>query len=222
MAIEHLIRALQPFGQVRLFKKGSTLLFQGEVPRKSYVVLSGFVRAYSINSSGEELVVAFFCKGDILPLPWLFNTTSNTLFYYDAIGDVRVLAVSKEDFHTVLRSKAEYMQAMLEFQNKQYTSLLLRITGLEQSRAIEKIAFTFYYLMFRYGIEKKPDCYFVDMKLSQAMVANLVGLTRESTTRNIGQLKRKGVISYHHSKYTVHKKKLENFIGEDSFRELSL
>ena len=209
-------------GNIRLFKKGSTLLFQGEIPQRAFVILDGFVKMYSINSEGEEMVVSFFCKGDIIPLPWLFGATNNTLFYYDALTDARVLAISKDDFQNQLKSKPEYQWSLIEFQNKQYTSLLLRITGLEQSRAVEKVAFTLYYLMFRYGVEKAPDVFFVDMKLSQSAVANLVGITRESTTRNLILLKDKGIISYENSKYTIYKNKLENFIGEDSFRELNL
>ncbi len=220
--MEDFLRSLQPLGSIRLFKKGSTLLFQGEIPQKALVILDGFVKVYSINSAGEELVVSFFCKGDVIPLPWLFGTTTNTLFYYDAITDVRVLAVSKADFHTQLESDTKYLKSVIEFQNKQYTSLLLRVTGLEQSRAVEKVAFTLYYLMFRYGIEKTPGVFFVDMKLSQSVVANLVGITRESTTRNLTLLKKKGIITYQNSKYTIYKNKLENYIGEDSFRELSL
>jgi cAMP-binding proteins - catabolite gene activator and regulatory subunit of cAMP-dependent protein kinases len=220
--MEEFLRSLQPLGNIRPFKKGSTLLFQGEIPQRALVILDGFVKAYSINSNGEESVVSFFCKGDVIPLPWLFGTSSSTLFYYDAATDVRVLAVSKSDFHAQLQSDQKYLTGMIEFQNQQYTSLLLRITGLEQSRAIEKVAFTLYYLMFRYGIEKTPGAFFIDMKLSQSAVANLVGITRESTTRNLVLLKKKGIITYQNSKYTIHKTKLENFIGEDGFRELSL
>lgn len=220
--MEEFLKSLQPYGTIRTFKKGSTLLFQGEIPQRAFVILSGFVKVYSINSSGEELVVSFFCKGDVIPLPWLFGTTTNTLFYYDAITDMRVLALSKSDFHTQLSSSTQYLNDMLAFQNKQYTSLLLRITGLEQNRAVEKVAFTLYYLLFRYGVEKKPDLYFIDMKLSQSTVANLVGITRESTSRNLTLLKTKNIITYQNSKYTINKRKLENFIGEDSFRELNL
>lgn len=220
--MEEFLRSLQSVGTIRLFKKGSTLLFQGEIPQKALIILDGFVKAYSINSAGEEMVVSFFSKGDVIPLPWLFGTTTNTLFYYDTITDVRLLTVSKDDFHTQIKSNPQYLSDMLTFQNKQYTSLLLRITGLEQSRSVEKVAYTLYYLMFCYGVEKTPDAYFVDMKLSQSTVANLVGITRESATRNLVLLKKKGIITYQNSKYTIYKKKLENYIGEDSFRELSL
>ena len=111
---------------------------------------------------------------------------------------------------------------MLRFVGNQYTALLLRITGLEQSHAIEKIGFTLYYLLFRYGTEKRAGVYTINIKLTQLMIANLVGLTRESSTKNLKVLKEKGIISYTRSTYKVNKLKLEQFLDEDSFRDLEL
>jgi len=220
--MEELLRRLHPVSLPRLVKKGSNILFQGEIPRKAYIIRDGVVRAYTITSSGEERIVAFYSKGDVLPLSWLLGETTNALFYYDALSDVRLMTVEKADFLDCVMNDKTLLANMLTFVSNQSTSLLLRITGLEQSRAIEKIGFTLYYLMFHYGIEKKPGCYTVNVKLSQLMVANLVGLTRESTTKNLKILKNKGVIEYDHSSYVIYKAKLESFLGEDSFRDLKL
>ncbi|MES2630667.1 MAG: Crp/Fnr family transcriptional regulator [Patescibacteria group bacterium] len=216
------IEDLRDVSQIRSFKKGSAILFQGEIPRKAFIVRDGVVRAYTVKTSGEESTVALFTKDDILPLTWLLETTSNSIFYYEALSDVRTLCVSKEDFHKVMSSDKEHLGKMLRYINKQYTAMLVRITGLSQSRAIEKICFTFYYLLFRYGIEQADGIHKIDLNLSHLMIANLTGLTRESTTTNLRVLKEKGIISYTRSSFSVNKRKLENFIGEDSFREVSL
>lgn len=220
--MEELLRRLHPVSLPRLVKKGSNILFQGEIPRKAYIIRDGVVRAYTITSSGEERIVAFYSKGDVLPLSWLLGETTNALFYYDALSDVRLMTVDKTDFLDCIMNDKTLLVNLLSFVSNQSTSLLLRITGLEQSRAIEKIGFTLYYLLFHYGIEKEPGFYTVNIKLSQLMVANLVGLTRESTTKNLKILKNKGVIDYDHSSYMIHKAKLESFLGEDSFRDLKL
>ena len=220
--MDTLLQKLKPVSLPRLIKKGSNVLFQGEIPRKAFIIREGVVRAYTITSTGEERIVAFYSKGDILPLSWLLGDTTNSLFYYDAVSDVRLLTVSKEDFHKIVMKDTELLAGLMRFLSNQYTALLLRITGLEQSRAIEKIGFTLYYLLFRYSVEKTPGVYAVNIKLSQIMIANLVGLTRESTTKNLKVLKDKGIIEYDHSTYTINKVKLENFLGEDSFRDMSL
>lgn len=220
--MEDLIARLKPLSQIRLYKKGSTILFQGEIPRKAFIVREGVIRAYSVKASGEETIVAFFSKGDLFPLPWLFNTSSNALFYYEALEDARLLTFSKDDLTKITKNDPALLSTILQYLNKQYTAQLVRITALGQSRAIEKISFTFYYLVFRYGIEKQPGIFTLSLKLSHLTIANLTGLTRESTTTNLKILKTKGIISYERSIFTVDKQKLENFIGEDGFRELSL
>jgi CRP/FNR family cyclic AMP-dependent transcriptional regulator len=220
--MEALIQQLRPKSTMRVVKKGGNIFFQGEIPRKAMIVRDGIIRAYTITSGGEERVVALYGRGDIFPLTWVLGETSNTLFYYDAVSEARIMNVDREELLGAVTESPESMSTMLSFVGNQYTSLLLRITGLEQSRAVEKIGFTLYYLLFRYGIEKKPGFYTINMKLSQLMIANLVGLTRESSTKNLKALKEKGVITYSGSMYTVNKQKLEQFLGEDSFRDLTL
>lgn len=220
--MESLIQQLRPVSSMRVVKKGANVLFQGEIPRKAMIVRDGVIRAYTITSTGEERVVALYGKGDIFPLTWILGETTNTLFYYDAICESRLMVVSKQDFVEAIGKNTETLNTILRFVGNQYTSMLLRITGLEQSRAVEKIGFTLYYLLFRYGVEKKPGIYTISIKLSQLMIANLVGLTRESSTKNLKVLKDKGIISYNSSIYTVDKHKLEQFLGEDSFRDLAL
>lgn len=220
--IQLLTQHLKNKTHMRVFKKGATLLFQGEIPRHAFIIHSGVVRAYSVKTSGEESIVSLFTKGDIFPLPWLIGTTSNSLFYYEAVDDVRVTCVAKQDFHDVLAKNPQLMNDLLRFVATQYTSLLVRITGLSQSRAIEKISFTFYYLLFRHGVPGDNDVYKINLKLNHAMVASLTGLTRESTTTNLGILKEKGIIDYNRTSFSVNKRRLESFIGEDGFRELQL
>jgi len=217
-----LIENFRATSQIRLFKKGSAILFQGEIPRKAFIIRDGVVRAYTVKTSGEESTIALFTKDDIFPISWLLDATSNSLFYYEAVSDVRVMGVTKDDFNKVVSSSTEKLTEMLRYVNQQYTSMLVRITGLSQSRAIEKISFTFYYLLFRYGIEHSGGLHHIDLKLNHLMIANLTGLTRESTTTNLKVLKEKGIITYTRSSFSVNKKKLENFIGEDGFRELNL
>jgi CRP-like cAMP-binding protein len=217
-----LIDNLRSTSQIRLFKKGSAILFQGEIPRKAFIIRDGVVRAYTVKTSGEEATVALFTKDDVLALTWLLDTTVNSLFYYEAVTDVRVMTMSKDEFHKSLYSSKENLTEMLQYANKQYTSMLVRITGLSQSRAIEKISFTFYYLLFRYGKPSSSNMQQLDLKLNHLMIANLTGLTRESTTTNLKVLKEKRIIDYTRSSFSVDKHKLENFLGEDGFRELDL
>ena len=220
--MKQLIAHLRTLGTPTLYRKGSNVFFQGEVPRYAIVVLDGVIKAYSISPEGEEVIVHLFGKGSILPVAWLNGQSTTALFNYDAVNDVRALKLRKSDFLDALTQNHEYTLEYLDHITKGHGELLLRVTGLSQSRATEKICYTLYYLLFRYGIERSSHTYEINLKLTQSMLANLIGQTRESTAKNLKHLKDIGVVDYTSSSYTVNKQKLEAFLGEDSFRNLEL
>ena len=218
-----LVQNLKPYSQIRSFKKGANIFFQGEVPRKGVMVSDGIIRSYTITTSGEERTIAFFIRDDILPLSWLMGTTSTSLFYYEALTDVRTLHFSREDFESHVLDEPNVVKSMFKTLSEDHTAAMLRINGLEQSRAEDKVAFTLYYLMFRYGTKSdKEAMHTIQIPLKHNLIAGLVGLSRENTTKILVNLQKKLVIEYAGTTYKVDREKLENHIGEDSFKEVIL
>lgn len=220
--MEELLEALAPHLTHRSVKKGSTLLYQSEIPRQAFIIRKGFIRAYTITSSGDERIVALYTKGDVFPLSWIYGEMKNTLFYYEAGSDVELATVPKEAFVETVSKSSSLTSTVMRYTVNEHTAQLMRITALEQSNAAEKIALTLYYLLIRHGIERTPGLFTIDIKMTQSTIASLVGITRESTAVNISRLKDRGVITYSNFIYVVNKKNLERFIGEDSFKDISL
>ena len=207
----------------RTYKKGANIFFQGEAPRRGVMVSDGIVRSYAITTSGEERTVAFYTKDDIMPLSWLMGSTTTSLFYYEAVTDVRTLQFSHEDFNSYVLKDHAALMTLFDTISKDHTAAMLRINGLAQSRAEDKVAFTLYYLVFRYGTKQEDSrMQTIRIPLRHTMIAGLVGLSRESTTKILGSLQKKGIISYEGSEYKVDKAALENHIGEDAFRDVKL
>ena len=215
-----LIKSLSQVSTKRTIRKQTILYYQGEVPRNASILLDGLIKVYSINSMGEEQIVSFHAQDDIFPLPWVFNETNNTLFYYEAITDCQIVSVTKDMLLEKIAQRPDIFKQLFQRLMHTHTGLLLRITALEQSRATEKILYTLYYLMFHYGREKKPGIFTIELKLTQPAIASLVGLTRETTAKCLNQLRRKGVVSYKTHTYTVNKAKFERYLGEDAFTDL--
>jgi CRP-like cAMP-binding protein len=214
---------IKPYAQLRAYKKGANIFFQGEAPRRGVMVSDGIVRSYTITTAGEERTIAFYTKDDILPLSWLMETTTTSLFYYEAVTDVRTLQFSREEFKEHVLGDQKALLSLFDTLSKDHTAAMLRINGLEQSRAEEKVAFTLYYLIFRYGTQVEGDEFHtINITLRHSMIAGLVGLTRESTSRILSTLQKQGIIDYRSGTYRVKKTLLENHIGEDAFRDVIL
>jgi len=217
-----IISYIQPIAARRTFKKHAILLYQGEVPRDAFVVLSGVVKTYSINPAGEEQIVTFESRGDVFPASWIFQKASSTIYYYEALTDVEVLTLPKDALLSSFAEEPGLRAEMLDHLAARYTGMLLRITSLEQSRARDKIMFTLYYLLFRYGRQQRPgsSIYTIELKLTHSVIAALVGLTRETTTNELSRLKQEGIMSYKAHQYSVDKSLLEHTLGEDSFENI--
>lgn len=218
---EDFIEALLPHATVRTFKKGSVLLYQGEAPRMAYVIRSGNVKVYTINNAGEEQIVTMHGEGDMFPSPWLFNKTNVSLYYYETILNSTILTLPRDVLRKFIFQPA-YMAMTVDYFATNYSGMLMRTTALEQSRASEKIMFTMYYLLVRYGREVKPGIYEIQLPLTHNTIASLVGLTRETTTTELNRLKKQKVVKYTRHLYTVDKDRLERLLGEDSFADLKL
>lgn len=218
--MHEILNQLAPQGIKRSVKKHTVLLYQGEVPRSAYFIQSGTIKAYSINSAGNEQIVAFYVAGDLLPLSWVFGPVNSTLYYYEAMTDCELIAFDRTFLQQTMKSDQDFLQKVFAYSMQNYTSAQMRITALEQSRANEKLMFTLYYLVFRYGVELKENIYAVRLGLTHAVIAEMVGLTRETTAVELNKLKKSGAIQYSSKEYVIDRKILERMMGEDSFSSL--
>ena len=220
--MEDIAKLLPTQSTRRSVKKRSILIYQGEIPRQAYIVLSGAFKAYRLGNFGEEQIVGFRTKGDIFPETWIFNKTSSALYYYEALEDAEVLTVEKPVLLDLIESNDDIKQKTFNYVVTGYTSLLMQITALEQSRAAEKLLLMMYYLMFRYGKETTAGVYHVDLKLTHTTLGSLMGLTRETTTMELGRLKRKKIVTYNSRGYVIYRRELERRLGDESFSSMHL
>lgn len=207
---------------VKKFEAGETLFYQGEVPAVALVVTSGFVKAYSISQAGDERIVNINGPGDIIPTPWVFNRASSGLYYYQALVDCEVSQVPKEELVKKLFNDPEITKLIAEKYILDFSASLMRITALEQARARDKIMFTLLFLIQRYGKEVVPGHFSLGLQLTHQTIADLVGLTRETTAVELSNLKKSKVLSYKRQKYLIKRDLLLKKMGEDSFTSLQI
>lgn len=214
----------QPFLKTLMtkkFKQGNILVYQGEVPRSMYIVKSGIVKLYNITMQGDERIAAFKRPGDMFPTTWSFRKVASAFYYYEAQTDGEVYVVPREAFEEFISLNPVAMQVVAGHFLSKYAGSLMRITALEQPKASDKVLYTLYYLVQVYGDEIRAGIVKVNIQLTQQMVADLIGLTRETTAAELVKLKKSGVLKYKGREYVIDRQKLIESIGEDNFKDLS-
>jgi CRP-like cAMP-binding protein len=206
----------------RRFTQGSILVYQGEVPSNSYILKAGTVKLYNITQAGDERIAAFRLPGDMFPTTWSFDKNPSAFYYYEAQTDGEMYVTPRDEFLHFINNNNAALKALADYYVGNYAGALMRITALEQPKAIDKVLYTLYYLMQCYGHETTPGKVTIEIQLTQQLMADLIGLTRETTAAELVKLKKLDILTYRGREYTINREQLIKTIGEDNFKDLGL
>lgn len=199
----------------RRFPKGNIVLFQGEIPRSGFVVISGTLKVYAIDNNGNDKVVGFLIKGDVFPLDWLSGSSKSAVFYVETLTETELAPLSKAAFIEKCLPDPEFMRQHAAKLQKETTASLVRNLALQQSLAANKILYLFYYFAISYGREIMPGLYNLGLPLTHQLIADCLGLTRETVAAELNKLKKVNAIVYRQQQYIVDKKLLTRAVGKE-------
>lgn len=206
----------------RQIKKGRPLLYQGEVPQSIFFIKNGVVRLYNITSGGEEKTVGYESADGLMPLEWLFGRSPVSLYYYDSFTDCQVHSVPKADLLEMVGADPRLANSLLTRSISLYISSTIHLHALEQSKARDKLLYILQYLVMRFGRHLNDHEALIDLRLTHQEIANLIGITRETASTEIGRLTKGGILRQENSHYVVDSNKAQRQLGESDFAELTL
>ncbi|NCU29761.1 Crp/Fnr family transcriptional regulator [Candidatus Saccharibacteria bacterium] len=220
--MEHVVEYLPHSATIHQVRKNSLLLYPGEVPNQAYIVRSGSFRAYRIDNAGVEQIAGFKLTGDIFPECWVFGKTTRTMYYYEALEDSEVVTIEREVLLDLLEKRPEMWKLLFDRMVEHYTVLMLQVTALEQTHAVDKLLMTLNYLLFRFGEERSKGRYVLKLNVTHSLLAGMTGLSRETVSKELGRLRRRRVVRYGLREFSINKKALENRLDDESFSDIKL
>lgn len=217
-----LLQKLVPLGVVRRYARKRTILFQGEVPQSVMLLQKGLVKVYGITSTGDQRTVTLLSEGDVFPMSWVFGKTSVCMYYYEAVTDCTVILVTKDEYQAALDTDTALQKQIFDNYMSHYIGATMHVYALEQSHAQDKLIYILHFLVARFG-EKMPDGRFtINLRLSHQDIAEMVGITRETTAVELHRLKDKGLIDYQKFTYIVDVARLISASGSDEFESVEV
>ncbi len=191
------------------FKKGESILLQGQEPPCVYIIKSGLVRVYNITREGEERPVSFDTTLDIFPLGWIFDSLEKTQYFYQAFTECEVYQLNKEDFLRYCQHHPKMAYEIYAGIASRFVNLQMRIYALEQPKASTKILYTLAYLADQFGKKIAHGTTALLIPLTQQELANFIGLTRETTSSELKKLERKKILRFKNKRYYINSAKLK-------------
>ncbi|MGD0306892.1 MAG: Crp/Fnr family transcriptional regulator [Candidatus Acidiferrales bacterium] len=174
------------------FKKKDTIFSQGDPGKTVLYIQKGSVRLSVVNQRGKEAVVAVLGPGDFFGEGCLAGQTLR-IGTATAVTSTTVLVIDKKEMSRVLHEEHafsdRFIAHMLSRNIRVEEDLVDQLFNSSEKRLARALL-----LLARYGKEDKPEK--VLPRISQEMLAEMVGTTRSRVNFFMNKFRKLGLISY--------------------------
>lgn len=194
----------------RRYKKGQIIFFEGDVSDKFYIINKGKIKIYKYTKEGKEQILYILSEGDFLGYLSLLKKGKFD-FNAEALEDVSVCLLTKDDFDNIVKKTPEISLRILENLHDRLVSLENLVQTLSTKDIEARIAGLLISFAKDFGSIDKSGTV-IEMPLSREEMANYIGVTRETMSRKLSAMEEEGIIELVGNKKIVIKDKetLEN------------
>lgn len=190
--INTLIQTFQ-LGTKLTYEKGEFIIRPGESPSGVFYIEKGLVKAYDITKYGEENLLIIRKNHEIFPIIWGVTGIERDIIY-EALAPTVVWRMSRKRYLDYLTNNPDALAPLFDMVLEMYRLHSERIINLEYRSVRERLISFLLSLSERFGKPHK-DGVIVDLPLRQQDVASSINASRETTSRELSYLEKKGLIT---------------------------
>jgi len=194
---QHLPPPLRDFfnaGTRLSYNKGQIIIRPEDEPSGVFYIDSGYVKTYSINKYGSENLHLFRKRGELFPLIWVF-TKEHREVYYEAVTDAVLHRVARTSFLKFIDDNPVVMRYVLDQAIEMYRIHSERLYNLQFQTAQERVVYNLVHLSNRFGSEHNKGIR-IDLPIKHSDIAASLKMSRETATRILSKLEKRGYIYY--------------------------
>jgi CRP-like cAMP-binding protein len=187
-----LVEFFRLHGVKQTFKKGDFIIRPGDAPHGVFYIYQGLVKAYDITKYNEENLLIIRRQDEIFPLIWAVTGNEHHIIY-QALAPSTTYKIDRETFLAFVRSNSDALIPLLDMTMEMYRLHGERILTLEYRTVRERIISFLINMSQRFGKETSNGI-LIEVPLRHQDIASSVNATRETTSREISALERKGLL----------------------------
>lgn len=181
-----------PFLKERQFKKNHILMFENDESDEIYLLRSGMVKIYRMYE-GKEVVLSITMPGDIIGEVESLSNNYHRISSIEALENVSVWQISGHDFMHIVDKYPVVLRNAYKILVERTRMLNRMIRYLTFYDVRGKVANLIMDLYYNFGTTKE-NVYKIDLKINQSLLANMIGITRESISKTLGDFQAEGLI----------------------------
>jgi CRP/FNR family transcriptional regulator len=175
------------------FKKGDFVIRPGDAPHGVFFIYEGMVKAYDITKYNEENLLIIRKQDEIFPLIWAITGHEHHIIY-QTLAPTTTYRISREAFLDFIKSSSESMTPLLDMVMEMYRLHGERIFTLEYRSVRERLISFLLTTSQRFG-RLTENGLLIEVPLRHQDIASSINATRETTSRELSALERKGLLA---------------------------
>jgi len=172
--------------------KGDVVFREGSVPAGIFLIRSGKVKKYKVDSLAKEQIIYVANHEELIG----YHAVLSGERYPDsaaAIEDSLISFIPKEDFISILHRSPAFTQRLLKALSHEFTVLTNSISVIAQRTATERLAIALIVLREKYK-DEDSDVQDIILNISRMDLANMVGIAQENVIRLLKEFKEEGIV----------------------------
>jgi CRP-like cAMP-binding protein len=180
-------------GTKQTFRKNDFIIRPGDSPHSVFYIYQGLVKAYDITKYDEENLLIIRKQDEIFPLIWAITGREHNIIYR-ALAPTITYQVNRKIFLNFITTKPEALIPLFDMTLEMYRLHGDRILTLEYRTVRERIISYLLNMSQRFG-KQIDEGLLIEVPLRHQDIASSVNATRETASREISALERKGLLS---------------------------
>jgi CRP/FNR family transcriptional regulator, anaerobic regulatory protein len=186
---EEQLRKLEGAARRKTFRAGELVFMEGDVTTHSFIVVSGVLKLTKVHPDGERHVISLMFQDDLLCGMFKPHQSCSA----EAATDLELCAIPLEALSSLIveapgLERVLFRGALSELEAGHDWILLLRGCS-----AYQRVA-GFLRLLAKRGQQDEGGSIHFSLPLSRAEIAGFLGITIETVSRQMTQMKKRGVI----------------------------
>ncbi|RKP51508.1 Crp/Fnr family transcriptional regulator [Cohnella endophytica] len=207
------LQYITPLLKERHFKKNHVLIFENDESDEVYLIRSGMVKIYRIYE-GKEIVLSLTMAGDIIGEVEALSSDNHRISSIEALENVSAWLMQKQDFLQIVDKYPSVLRNAYKILVERTRMLNRMIRYLTFYDVRGKVANLLMDLYYNFGVTLN-NVYKIDFKINQSLIANMLGVTRESISKTLGEFQSEGLIDIRDKfLYLLDMEKLESICHE--------
>ncbi|ADL08959.1 Crp/Fnr family transcriptional regulator [Thermosediminibacter oceani] len=190
----------------RHYKKGTVIFFEGEPGEAVYFIKSGKVKVYKSDDEGREYILHIFGEGDVFAEAVLLGGGPYPATA-EAVEDTTVAFIKNEDLERLIGQTPDLALRIIKVMASRLRDSQDKIKDLALKDTYDRTACLLHRISINYG-QRTSRGIEIDLPVTRQELAALVGTSRETVTRILGQMKKQGIIDIDRQKIIVINEKM--------------